>query len=218
MTTATNTGENHKGSSVYALLITNLLTIVFAVYQGWSVREVMLIYWSQSVVIGFFNVKRMLALTEFSTDGVTMNNRAVDPTPGTKRSMALFFALHYGMFHAVYLVFLIVDSQALRSISVVPLLLCVVAFIINHGYSYSSNLERDLARKPNIGTIMFFPYARILPMHLTIIFGGAMAGASTFSLVLFLLLKTLADVIMHVVEHSSRKFPGKRKPRKSEAS
>ena len=38
-------------------------------------------------------------------------------------------------------------------------------------------------------------------MHLTIIAGGSFAGASPWLLLLFLGLKTLADVIMHKVEH-----------------
>ena len=101
MSTVSSDRHIHHGSSLYVLLFSNLLTIVIAVYQGWSAKEVMLIYWSQSVIIGIFNVRRMLALQNFSTDGVTMNSRSVDPTPGTKRSMAFFFAIHYGFFHAV---------------------------------------------------------------------------------------------------------------------
>lgn len=51
--------------------------------------------------------------------------------------------------------------------------------------------------------MMFFPYARIIPMHLTIIFGGMLSEwtfAAKTTLALFMLLKTFADVIMHVVE------------------
>jgi len=46
---------------------------------------------------------------------------------------------------------------------------------------------------------MFFPYARIIPMHLTIIFGMLLGKGA---IVLFLTLKTLADMIMHVLEHN----------------
>jgi hypothetical protein len=49
---------------------------------------------------------------------------------------------------------------------------------------------------------MFFPYGRIIPMHFTIIFGGWFGAESTGALLIFLVLKTLADVIMHMAEHA----------------
>jgi len=55
---------------------------------------------------------------------------------------------------------------------------------------------------------MFFPYIRIVPMHLTIIFAGnAIEQGSTITglMVLFLLLKTAADAIMHWIEHRKPK-------------
>jgi hypothetical protein len=55
-----------------------------------------------------------------------------------------------------------------------------------------------------VGKMMFFPYARIIPMHLTILFGGILSSWGTFAgkmtLAFFMLLKTFADVIMHIVE------------------
>ena len=54
--------------------------------------------------------------------------------------------------------------------------------------------------------MMFFPYARIIPMHITIIAGGFLEKSvgvtfqANATLVLFMLLKTLADIIMHTVE------------------
>lgn len=56
-------------------------------------------------------------------------------------------------------------------------------------------------RVSRLGTLMFLPYARVVPMHLTIIFGGMLARDSAFALLLFCSLKTAADVLMHYVEH-----------------
>ena len=66
--------------------------------------------------------------------------------------------------------------------------------------------ERDEKKKPNIGRILFFPYARILPMHLTIMFGGSLMNSgwtgAQVALIFFLLLKTVADIMMHMMEHA----------------
>jgi hypothetical protein len=79
-------------------------------------------------------------------------------------------------------------------------------FLLNHGFSYWKNRLSDMNRNINLGTVFITPYARIIPMHLTIIigFGLLMNGSSsTLVLALFLVLKTFADVIMHNFEHSS---------------
>ena len=86
------------------------------------------------------------------------------------------------------------------SIGLGSVLICCAAFFLNHFFSFRHNLERDARKVRNIGTIMFFPYARIIPMHLTIIVGGFFAY-KTGAVVLFLILKTLADLAMHAVEH-----------------
>ena len=188
------------------LLLSNIGTIGIALLEGWSASEVMWVYWFQSLVIGSFNVLRMLQLGEFSTEGVKMNHRPVPPTPATKRSMATFFAFHYGFFHLVYFFFLSAGGRFPAGSDLIGLAVCVVGFVVNHTVSFRENVENDLRRRPNIGSIMFFPYARIVPMHLTIIFGSMLAPDSAWALVLFLSLKTGADLVMHLVEHG--RLPG----------
>jgi len=189
-------------ASAVLLVVSNLFTIVIAVVEDWNFSEVMWIYWGQSVVIGYYNCRRILCLKQFSTEGVRVNDQPVEPTRATQRQAASFFALHYGFFHAVYFGFLYCEHGSLSRIDLIGILVCVGVFGLNHRFSFHRNLERDLRRKPNIGTIMAFPYARIVPMHLTILFGSFFAFAGNAGLlVLFLGLKTLADLIMHQVEH-----------------
>lgn len=188
--------------SALFLILSNLFTIVVAVYERWDVSDVMWVYWGQSVVIGFFNVLRMLSLRQFSTDGVLDDGGPVPPTKATQRSMARFFTIHYGLFHFVYFWFLCAGRSGFSRMDIVGIVLCIAVFAVNHAFSFRHNLEKDLSRKPNIGTIMFFPYARIIPMHLTLIFGGVFIKGSTGVLILFLVLKTGADLIMHMIEHA----------------
>ncbi len=197
--------------SVVPLLLSNFLTIAWALFEEWRILDVMLVYWVQSVVIGYFNYHRIMDLKEFSTENFTINNKQPVPTPETKRRVAVFFAMHYGAFHAAYLAFILNRESGEISLSSIGIIVCIVAFVVNHRYSYRYNKERDSQRVPNIGTIMFFPYARIVPMHLTIGLAASLNSESTMALLIFLLLKTGADVIMHMVEHADarRKKPGK---------
>jgi hypothetical protein len=193
--------ESRPGSSALSLVVANLIAISLAIFEGWSLQELMMIYWAQSVIIGYFSYRRILDLKQFSTENFKMNDVRPPETGKTKRSVATFFALHYGGFHAAYLMFLLGGEQEFQG-SWLMLGICVVVFYVNHRYSFTHNKELDENRKPNIGIIMFFPYARIIPMHLTIIAGGAFGPTTTPALLLFLGLKTVADVIMHKVEHS----------------
>lgn len=192
--------------SALFLVLANLFTIIVAVLSHWHLSNVMWIYWGQSVVIGLFNWRRIRCLKQFSTEGFSINDVPAKPTRETQQQTAAFFALHYGFFHFIYFTFLLATWSDLSRPEVFGIIACIVVFAANHRFSFRHNLKADLARKPNIGTIMFFPYARIIPMHLTIIF-GSIAPQSTKTLVLFLGLKTLADLIMHLVEHRSGRVP-----------
>jgi hypothetical protein len=200
-----------KDNSALSLVVANLITAIFAVAQKWPLIEVMWIYWAQSVTIGIFNFIRIWRLKEFSTEGLTMNDRTVEPTEKSKKDVALFFAMHYGLFNAAYLIFLIQISRGAEienmntgvftagaPASVMVILGMSLMFFFNHLYSFLYNKD-NYRGIPNIGTMMFFPYARIIPMHLSFIIGASFTQGA---IILFLLLKTIADVIMHAVEHS----------------
>ena len=189
----------HPDWSAFTLIASNLFTIVAAVIEKWNPGTVMWIYWGQSVIIGVFNVVRMWTLQNFTTDGLTMNDQPVPPTAASKRSVSLFFTVHYGFFHLVYAIFLASEGATARQ-DAVPILICTGAFLATHWFSYCYNRAEDAKRKLNLGTLMFLPYARIIPLHITII-TGLMLSKSTAALVLFLSLKTVADLVMHSVEH-----------------
>ncbi|MBI5779410.1 MAG: hypothetical protein HZA49_08135 [Planctomycetes bacterium] len=200
-----------KDNSALSLVAANLVTAIFAIVQKWTLAELMWIYWSQSITIGIFNFIRIWRLKQFRTDGLTMNDRPVEPTEKSKKDIAIFFAMHYGFFHVGYLIFLtqlgsggrIENLDSTPFITGVPIdtlavIILALMFFGNHLYSFLHNKD-NYRGVPNIGTMMFFPYARVIPMHLTLIIGASMAQSA---IILFLFLKTIADVIMHAVEHS----------------
>jgi len=193
--------EARTDHSVWALIAANLVALLIAYLTHMSLRELMLVYWIQSVIIGIASVIRILSLKRFSTRNLRVNNRSLPETPGSKVKVAVFFVLHYGFFHFIYLMFMTLDlMRAEPGGSAMGYLLCVLVFAANHGYSMLQNIRRDATGKPHLGTLMFMPYARIFPMHLTILFGGLFfGGAGTFAL--FGALKVAADVVMHTVEH-----------------
>ena len=189
--------------SLQGVVLCNLFTLVAAVVNEWSLAPLLWVYWGQSVVIGVVSIARILRLRKFSTAGLSSNGRQVPETRAGQIQAAGFFAIHFGMFHFVYGVFLASGAIGGRTaVEDVPgVLLAVGGFAVAHTFSLLWNEPRDYVRGvPNLGTIMFFPYLRIVPMHLTILFGSLLAG---FALPLFIGLKTVADAIAHTIEHTA---------------
>ena len=220
--------SSFNSNSTKLLIFSNLVTIVAALYFGWNLFILLAIYWFQSVTIGFFNFLKILYLKQ---------------SPLLTRIFScLFFAFHYGFFHFVYIIFIVVfymlnefmstvdggtysvnslssffnltGGVAASSISLmdgifIPLIF--ILFFINHFYSFQTYKKNLGKTKHTIASLMFMPYLRIFPMHLTIIFGfgflmsslgkGALAGTDWIALLLFLVLKAATDVIAHVYEH-----------------
>ena len=213
--------DSASDHSVYSLVAANLFAMAVALFSGMTLRDLLAVYWAQSVVIGVSYFIRILALGKYTVEEPDNESlpwyrhmgeaegkerpagmaAQVDPSkPWSKTAFAFFFLFHYGFFHVVYLVFLIVPSGAQHGVHPLPLGLCVLGFAVHHAFSLAHNIHADRLGTPNLNTMAGLPYYRIVPMHMTIIAGGLMFGGAG-TILLFIALKTVADVLMHTVEH-----------------
>lgn len=187
-------------SSALALILANAATLVAALIFHWAPAWLLWPYWIQSVIIGWYARQRMLNLAQFSTEGFTSNGRRVPEDDSGKRMTANFFVLHYGFFHAGYLVFLLSEHRVSGLWNMLVLVACGVSFVLSQRKTYDAQHASDLRGKPNLGALMFTPYLRVLPMHLGIIFGSQLGGGGVGLLVLFTVLKTLSDIGLDAVD------------------
>lgn len=186
-----------------SLALSNLLTLVLAIVEDWPLKTLMYIYCWQNVIIGFFNCFRLLKFGEFI---VAPRLRA--PVPSwVKFFLPAFFAVHYGLFQFGYFQFI----GRINRLDMSWVWLSIALFFGHHFFSFMKHSRREIEGK-DIMSLMIFPYFRIVPMHLTIIFGGfvMMLFKGNFMvdrcvLAFFLLLKTDVDLKMHQVEHSGEK-------------
>jgi hypothetical protein len=191
---------NLRDISLLPLLASNGLAIWWAARDHLSLQTVMMMYWAQSVAIGAVNVLRILALRDYSTDDFRMGG-PLSPSAGTKLKVAGFFTLHYGFFHVVYLVFILAAMTRGRPDVNVPFVLYGAALFAGTDLFALALHWNAETRSRNIGRVMFAPYARIVPMHLAIIFGGFVNFHPGLTLGLFQGLKTIADVVTHLFQH-----------------
>jgi len=166
----------------------------------------------QSLLIGVQYFARLLSLKNTGVADVKIN-------ASSPRKMAFFFLLHYGFFHFVYFIFLAAmtfsDTPNIQ-VDVQYFLFAVSGFAVNTIFSLISQVRQDRVEHPSAGLIFFIPYLLIIPMHLFIILGFGQelsaAGETPFpflhligSFGIFLILKTISDVLLYVVTNKTWK-------------
>jgi hypothetical protein len=186
---------------VYSLVVANVFTAVVALATGMSVRDLMMVYWIQSVVIGISYFVRILSLKHYSTELMTEDGQTREGPATSRRDAAVGFAIGYAFMHLFYLAFLVLVTEAERGASaLLGLWLGALAFAVNHAFSLVHNIGRDSLGKPNILALQYIPYARVAPMHFMVM-TGLFVESTTLSVAVFLFLKTLIDVASHSFEH-----------------
>jgi hypothetical protein len=182
------------------LAATNVAVVGIALWQRWPLVVLLWPYWLQSVIIGWYSRRRILELRQFSLEDTSGFDAGSDEK--TRLATAKFFTFHYGFFHLGYFVFLWVSTTVkVTPLHLVFLLAIAISFALTHRASYQRIMESDAAGKPNIGAVMFLPYLRIVPMHAAIIFGLGMFQGMAWGVLVFGILKTIADLAMHVIEY-----------------
>jgi len=194
-------------TSALALLLANLVPLFGVMALGWNAAAIVVFYWAENLMVGFFNILRMKrAQGSLGSIRMTLNGRPV--TEANRTALILFFAVHYGFFTLGHGVFVLVVfgrqfEGALRDLATAAL-----ALAVSHGISYRRNfIAGGEYQKVSFAALFWQPYSRVIVMHLTILLGGTLAqacGSPLPALILMVVIKTLVDLASHLAEH--RKF------------
>jgi hypothetical protein len=212
--------------AIALLLIVNLIPLVGAIFWGWNVFTLLILYWLENGIVGVFNVLKM-ALAQGPLD--TRSGPPEKVTTASRATLIPFFIVHYGIFWVVHGVFvlslptiielgfgpdtapILPDGTFIGSeeAAVGPRLdlvaLGAIGLAISHGVSFLFNyLGRGEYRTARLGLLMFAPYVRLVALHLTIIVGGMLSislGSPVGSMIVLVAIKIAIDLALHVREH-----------------
>jgi hypothetical protein len=192
-------------SSAVFLILANLIPLIGALAWGWSILEIVAVYWAENLVIGLFTIFRLFTVA--TPDVETGAIRA-------KIAISVFFILHYGLFclvHGVFVFALLGDSNEINSptanlaIFAGPLKWAILALAVSHGFSFFANY---LGRGENLASSILeqiaAPYPRIIVLHLAILLGAFAVqalGSPVFLLATLVIGKTLLDLKLHRLAH-----------------
>ena len=204
-----------------ALVAANLIPFWGVLFWGWDAFNIVLLYWSENIVVGFYNILKMV-FAKVSHPAEHLG----------KLFMIPFFTIHYGGFCAGHGFFILMlfnkgDSSFMNNTTwpcffvFLQMLLNVIkhayaimslemryamgALFLSHGISFVYNyLIKGEYAKVELNKLMGSPYARIVIMHLAVLFGAflTMALGSPIGILIILVgLKTSLDVIFHMRQH-----------------
>jgi hypothetical protein len=206
------------------LFAANLYPLYGVLERGWDVFELLFLFWAENVVIGLFNILKLLA------------NRPRDPGINfAKLFFVPFFTVHYGMFtfaHGVFVIALFApDAHHIQlygpagyfwhsNVLANGVSTAITLLFISHAVSfYVDYIRSGEFERTTLGTWMNEPYGRVVVLHLGLIGGGFLLSAleqPTVGLIVLVFLKIGMDA-RSLVQRQKRIDATHRSPKKSAA-
>lgn len=195
--------------SVIALILANLMPVAGVLFFGWEVFPLMFLFWSENVIVGFFNALKMLFAAPTEPLGWA-----------AKLFMIPFFCVHYGLFTFVHGIFVIAlfgggmqsgmgfpNLQTFWNVAAENHLgWAIFGLAVSRGISFVTNyLMNGEYRRASLPVLMQQPYGRIMVLHVAILGGGFLMLAlhsPTLGLLLLCVLKTVLDLRGHLKERA----------------
>jgi hypothetical protein len=200
-----------------ALVLANLIPVFGVLFLHWDVGAIVVLYWTENLVVGVYTLLKMLVTGGTSALGIM-----------------LFFCLHYGVFCAIHGVFVLELTQFAGEISselpvaswpgplvVVQKILyfgqqildaappefswAILALLLSHGASFMLLfVGQGEYRHTSVETLMKAPYKRIAVLHIAVIIGGFLVvelGEPLGLLLALVALKIGMDIMLHNRSH-----------------
>jgi hypothetical protein len=207
-----------------ALLAANAIPLAGVVFLGWDAFSILLLYWAENLVIGFYNVLKM-AFVKVDHPREHLGKLLFIP----------FFCVHFGGFTAAHGLFILLifkkESGELMSrptwpcffvflqllfnvikhvFAIVPadMKYALLGLFVSHGISFIYNyFFKGEYERESINSLMGIPYTRVVILHLAVLVGGFLSmamGEPAAILFVLVVLKTVLDVNFHLREHRKK--------------
>ncbi len=188
-------------SSIYFLLVANIITLIGVVFLEWDIIHILYLYWLESCIIGFYNLLKIVSVK------VELNFQKVY----LKIFGILFFSIHYTAMMALLMVAginliatLVFNRPLSAELAIKHTWSAFLSLFISHGYSfYKNHIKGKEREKVKLVKLMYQPYVRIIVMWI-VLMGGVFLilklKEPVFLIVILVLIKIAADVFAHVRE------------------
>lgn len=199
--------------SDWFLILANLLPLYGVWFEGWDAKQMFLVYCLETIIIGGYNVVKMMIVTLDRKKDVWENS-------GGNKTMVkgwffiLFFIVHYGFFVFVQTGIFAGVSGLSSYDSFSPLSFIgkifsyltpdakTVLYIFIMMYGFRMLFDFILSgkyRNTSLGILMFQPYLRIFIQQFVVILGSMFLafGAGKIFMVIFVAIKIYAELFIN---------------------
>jgi len=192
--------------SSISLIISNLVPLFGVIFLDWSIYPILIAYWIENVIIGYFTYIKIPLSMGTDTDKTILSLFHIPNMP--EKMVINRFLRDYSFFcvvHGVLLFIFFFVGVKFQLSFFYSILLMVTFTFVSHLISYKSNF---LGKKEYLSTSprqqMIMPYSRIMIMHLVVLMGGLVVEDRGYKLVtvaFLIILKTSVDLVSHLFEH-----------------
>jgi len=195
------------------MVFINLVPVWGVWFKGWDPHLVFLVYCLESVIVGLYNVLRLLLTTWVKKQDTWENNGGVSQQSGLL--FVFFFMVHYGFFifvqMSIFFSFMPVQKVTggadgffdflmhLRRYLPPAYLWLLLGFVVSYGFLTLKNyVLNDRYKTASMGIVMFEPYPRIFVQQFAVILGGffMMFNAGKVFILVFALVKIFFEVMV----------------------
>lgn len=204
------------------LILANLIPLIGVIFYGWNAVLVLALFWIENLIIGGFNVLKMVAVVVYRSEW-------------PKLLLALFFIIHYGLFWTGHGIFLwsILDFDSVAPKDVfgrefpglldlaaegaaimvrfiqmhTPVIwLGIAGLLMSHLVAFIEQfiLRGEIFSK-KVNTLMSEPYKHVIALHAGLLGGAFLLNyfeSPVWLLALIVLLKMLHDTRAHLAHNA----------------
>ena len=172
--------------SILVVILTNLVPVFGVLFFDWRVFTVVFLYWLENVIVGAFNIGKMIVADVYQRSGMAF-------------FMIPFFTFHYGLFSLVHGVFVFVlfgdvvqgdnPFAGLQNELTLGILVALMSLTVEHAYLLRTTFIRTGRYKTaNLVLLLFAPYPRIVILHVSLLASGFLIHAVNLPFLVFIVL------------------------------
>jgi hypothetical protein len=191
--------------SLISLIASNLLILAYVLVDNVPIFEIVLVYWVESCIVGFFTVLKIISSNPTIIKSIKFGGSKATVTDNRWFGPVREFALPFFVIQLVFLVFLIffamMFSKTILISNYLFLLIGTAIFFISHAISFLQYAATH-CKNSNYYELVIGAEIRALPMSLMVILFPFFVFIP-FGKIVLVLLKNILDPTAHLNYHKT---------------